>query len=182
MVCASARAVICPTIPWWGWGELSVGVVPEIAGVGVQADLPGGLGVLERRGEQPGEAGVGERVVVAAFGQQAPAAAGDEEDAVQVAVGELCLGGVAAQFVLGDVADQRNVRAGGARGTGAGQDRQRSSVPSGAQRRRESRDLAGGGLQDAGELGLDHQQSLVADAGVLGGRVAYCPDQPLAVI
>ena len=38
----------------------------------------------------------------------------------------------------------------------------------------------GGGLQHAGELGLDHEQPLVGDAGVLGGRVAHGPDQPLA--
>jgi len=67
-------------------GELAVGVVPELAGVLVEVDLPGGLGVLEGRGEQAGEAGGGERVGVAAFGQQALASAGDEQDAVQVAV------------------------------------------------------------------------------------------------
>ena len=49
-----------------------------------------------------------------------------------------------------------------------------------AQGRRECRDLAGGCLQDAGELGLDHEQPLVGDAGVLRGRVAHCPDQSLA--
>ena len=35
-------------------------------------------------------------------------------------------------------------------------------------------------LEDAGELGLDHQQPLVGDAGVLRGGVAHRPDQPLA--
>ena len=34
-----------------GAGELAVGVMPEFAGVGVEADLAGGLGVLEGRGE-----------------------------------------------------------------------------------------------------------------------------------
>ena len=78
-----------------GSGELAVGVMPELAGVRVQADVAGGLGVLEGRGEQAGEAGAVEGVVVAAFGQQALAAAGDDQDAVQVAVGELDRGGVA---------------------------------------------------------------------------------------
>ena len=54
--------------------------------------MAGGLGVLEGGGEQAGEAGVGERVVVAAFGEQALASAGDDQDAVQIAVCELCLG------------------------------------------------------------------------------------------
>ena len=79
-----------------GFGELAVGVVPELASVWVESDLPGGLGVLEGRGEQAGEAGAVQRVVVAAFGQQALAAAGDDQDAVQVAVSELDRGGVAA--------------------------------------------------------------------------------------
>ena len=51
-----------------GSGELAVGVVPELAGVWVEADFAGGLGVLEGRGEQLGEAGGVQRVVVAAFG------------------------------------------------------------------------------------------------------------------
>ncbi len=69
-----------------GSRKLAVGVMPEFAGVGVQAELPGGLGVLEGRGEQAGEAGAGERVGVAAFGEQALASAGDDQDAVEVAV------------------------------------------------------------------------------------------------
>ena len=73
--------------------------------------------------------------MVAAFGEQALAAAGDEEDAVEVAVGELDRGGVAAQLVLGDVTDHRDVRAGGTRRRGAGQDRERPAVPRGAQGR-----------------------------------------------
>ena len=45
MVCASARAVICADDPvGLGSGELAVGVVPELAGVGVEADLAGGAG------------------------------------------------------------------------------------------------------------------------------------------
>jgi hypothetical protein len=82
--------------PVVGLCELSVGVMPELAGVRVEADLAGGLGVFESRGEQPRQAGAVERVVVAAFGQQALSSAGDEEDAVEIAVGELDRGGVAA--------------------------------------------------------------------------------------
>ena len=36
-------------------GELPVGVMPALAGVTVEADLPGGLGVFEDLGEQAGE-------------------------------------------------------------------------------------------------------------------------------
>ena len=57
--------------PVVGLGELLVGAMPELAGIGVEADLAGGLGVFEGRGEQAGQAGAGERVAVAAFGQQA---------------------------------------------------------------------------------------------------------------
>jgi hypothetical protein len=106
-VCASARAVIWPSTPGRGRASWRVGVVPEPASVLVHVDLAGGLGVLERRGEQAGEAGDVEGVVVPAFGQQALAAAGDDEDAVQVPVWELDRGGVAAQLGLGDVATPR---------------------------------------------------------------------------
>ncbi|MGH8300561.1 MAG: hypothetical protein ACRET5_03745, partial [Steroidobacteraceae bacterium] len=44
-------------------------------------------------------------------------------------------GGVSAQFVLGDVPDDRDVRAGGARRRGAGQDRERATVPARSQER-----------------------------------------------
>ena len=87
---------------------------------------------------------------------------------------------MAAQLGLGDVADQRDVRVAGARRGGAGQQRQWASVPCGAQRRRERGDLAAGGLQGAGELGFDDEQSAVGDTGVLVGRVADGPDQPFA--
>lgn len=53
--------------PVAGLGELLVGVMPELSGVGVEADLPGGLGVCERRGEQAGQTAVVERVVVTAL-------------------------------------------------------------------------------------------------------------------
>ena len=75
------------------FGELAVGVMPELAGVGVQADLARLFG----RACGPGRAGGSrpvpcERVGVAAFGQQPLPAAGDEEDAIEVAVGELDAG------------------------------------------------------------------------------------------
>lgn len=50
--------------------------------LGSQVDLSGFLGVLDGRGEQAGQAAGGERVVAAAFRQQALASAGDEQDAV----------------------------------------------------------------------------------------------------
>ena len=140
-----------------GLGELAVGVMPELASGRVQVDFASGLGVLESCCEQFGEAGAVEGVVVAAFGQEALAAAGDDQDAVQIAVGELDRGRVATQLVLGDVADQRDVRACGARRRCAGQDRERPTIPGGAQRRRQGRDLAGRCLEDASELRLDHE-------------------------
>ena len=51
-------------------GELVVGVVPEIASGGVQADIASGLGVLESRREQAGEGGAVEGVVVPALGHR----------------------------------------------------------------------------------------------------------------
>ena len=98
--------------------------------------MPGGAGVLERRGEQAVEAGPGQRIVVAAVGEQPLAAARDDEDPIQIAVGKLDRDDVAAQFVLGDVPDDGDVRGAGARGRGAGQDRERTAVPRGAQGRR----------------------------------------------
>jgi hypothetical protein len=71
-----------PDDPGVGFGELSVGVMPELAGVRVQADLACCLGMLVGVGEQAGEAGAGEGVGVAAFGPQALSSAGDEQDAV----------------------------------------------------------------------------------------------------
>ncbi len=65
-----------------GLGELSVGVVPQLAGVVVEAQLASLLGALNGRGELAGQAGVLERVVVAAFGQQSLSSAGDEQEAV----------------------------------------------------------------------------------------------------
>lgn len=103
--------------------ELVVGLVPELAGVGVQADLSGGLGAREGLREQARQVGGGEGVGVAAFGEQALASAGDDQDPVEVAVGEFDRGCVAAQLFAGDVADQADVRRGGARGGGPGQDR-----------------------------------------------------------
>lgn len=69
-----------------GLGELVVGLVPELSSLGVEADVSGGLGAGEGLGEQIGEAGGGEGVVVAAFGEQALTSAGDDQDAVEVAV------------------------------------------------------------------------------------------------
>ena len=76
--------------------------------------------------------------------------------------------------------DDRHVRARRAGRRGAGQHRERATIPGRAQGWRERRDLAGGCLEHRGELGLEHEQSLVRIAGVLPGRVAQRPDQPLA--
>jgi hypothetical protein len=89
----------------------------------------------ERVREAAVEPGGLERVGVAAFGEQPDAAAGDQDEAVEQSVGELDRLDVVLQLGLGDVADHSNVRVGGARRGGACQDRQRPSVPRGAQRR-----------------------------------------------
>ena len=57
--------------------------------------------------------------------------------------------------------------------------RERSTVPRGAECRRQRRDLSGRGFQDGRELGLDDEQPLVLRAGVLLLGVADGPDQPL---
>ena len=57
-------------------GELAVGVMPQLARVGVEPDRPAVRACLRAAGEQAVQAGVVERVGVAAFGQQPlPAAA-----------------------------------------------------------------------------------------------------------
>ena len=66
---------------------------------------------LQDGGEVAGKAGAFERVGVAAFGQQPDAADRREQEPVQESVGELDGGGVAAQLGLGDVPDDRDVRA-----------------------------------------------------------------------
>ena len=116
-------------------GELAVGVMPQLTRVGIETDLSGLACLPERGGEEALQAGGGERVGIAAVGQQSLAAARNQQDAVDVAVGELEGGGVAAQLVLGDVPDDRDVRGAGARRRGAGQDREWPAVPAGAQGR-----------------------------------------------
>ena len=64
-------------------GEPAVGVMPERAGVVGEAELAGVAAGGDRERERAVEAGVGERVGVAAFGEQADAAAGDQEEAVE---------------------------------------------------------------------------------------------------
>ena len=66
--------------------------------------------MLDRRGEHGGQAGAGERVGVAAFGEQAGVGGRREHEPVRQPVGELDLGEVVAQLVLGDVPDERDVR------------------------------------------------------------------------
>jgi hypothetical protein len=89
---------------------------------------------------------------------------------------------VAGELGLGDVADDRDVRLGGGRRGGPCEQRERSAVPRGAERRGERRDLSGRGFQDGRELGFDDEQPLVLRAGVLVLGVADGPDQPLTVI
>jgi hypothetical protein len=114
--------------PVCGLGELRVELPPQLAGGRGECDLPGGAGVREHAGEVAAQAGAFQRFGVAAFGQQPDPADGREDEAVQEPVSDLDDGGVAAQLGLGDVADDRDVRAGGARGRGAGQQRERPSV------------------------------------------------------
>jgi hypothetical protein len=75
--------------PVGGLGELWVGVPPDLAGVGGELDLPGAAGVLERGREVAREAGVFERVRVAAFGEQPDASDRQEQETVQQPVGDL---------------------------------------------------------------------------------------------
>ena len=89
--------------------------------VGVERDFAGGVGVLEHAGEVAAEAGAFERIGIAAFGQQPDASDRGEDEPVQEPVGDLDGGGVAPQFGLGDVPDDRDVRLGGARGRCSGE-------------------------------------------------------------
>jgi hypothetical protein len=57
--------------------------------------------VSDRACEQADQAGAGERVAVAAFGEQAGAATGAEQEPVPQAVGELDLREVVAQLGIG---------------------------------------------------------------------------------
>ena len=168
MVCASARAVSWPRRPSAGWVELRVGVPPQLARVAGECDLAGGVGVASTLGAaaQAGafRAGRGRRLRAAAE------PGGRLQDAVEESVGDLDGGGVTAQFGLGDVPDDRDVRLGGTCGRGAGQQRERPTVPGRTQGRRQRRELAAGGLQHRRELGLDHEQSLVDRAGVRDRR------------
>ena len=70
---------------------------------------------------------------MAALGQQSHAAAGDDQEAVQEAVGELEGSGAVAQLCGGDVPDDADVRGARACGRGAGEQRERPAVPGGAQ-------------------------------------------------
>jgi hypothetical protein len=165
--------------PGLGFGEPLVGAAPVLAGCLCEVDLAGVAGGVERFCERAVEAGAVERVGVAAFGQQADAAAAEQQEAVEQPVRELDGVDVMTQLGGGDVADHADVRVGRARGRGPGQDLQGPAVPRRAQGRRQRRDLAADRLEHADELGLDHQQPPVAGARILAGGVADRPDQPL---
>ena len=145
-MCASARAVMCAGEPVERLGELWVGVPPQLPRVGVERDLRPVSGVLQRRGEVLLKAGAFQRFGVAAFGQQPDAAACADQKAVEKPVGELDGGGVPGELGLGDVADDRDVRAGGGRRRGPREQRERPAVPRGAQCRGQRRDLSGSWL------------------------------------
>ena len=163
-----------------GLGELRVGVPPQLAGGVIECELSGGLGVFEDGGEVAEQAGVLERVGVAALWQQPHPSDRGEHEAVHEAVGDLDGGGVAGELGLGDVADDRDMRAGGGRGRGPGQQRQRPAVPRGPECRGERRDLSGCGFQNGREFGFDDEQPFVVRAGVLVLGVTDGPDQTLA--
>ena len=129
------------------------------------------------RGEVLPQAGAFQGFGVAAFGEQ-PRAGTPDQEAVEESVGELDGGGVPGELGLGDVADDRDVRAGGGRRRGPGQAARVATVPRRPECRRQRRDLAGRGLQNGRELGLDDEQPLVVRAGVLLLGVADGPDQP----
>jgi hypothetical protein len=84
--------------PGLGLGEPGVGVPPQLASVVVELQLAGAAGGSEVLGESVFERRVVERVVLAAFGQQPDAAAGDQQEAVEEAVGEFDGAGVVAQL------------------------------------------------------------------------------------
>jgi hypothetical protein len=161
-----------------GVGEARVGVVPEFAGGGVEAELAGGAGGLEVAGESGLVVGAVQGVGMAAVGEQSGAAAGDEQEAVEEAVGELDGVRVVAQLGCGDVADQADVRAAGAGRGGAREQRERAAVPGRAQDRGERVLVAVGLFEDAGELGLDDEQPPVCGAGVAAGGVRTAQTSP----
>lgn len=102
--------------PGVGFGQPRVGVPPQLARVGVEAQLARAPGGGQVASEPLGERRAFKRVPPPAFGQQPDATAGDQEEAVEEAVGELDGGGVVAQLGGGDVADDADVRGGRGRG------------------------------------------------------------------
>jgi hypothetical protein len=105
---------------------------------------------------------------------------GEDHEAVKEPVRELGAGAEPQQLVFGDVADDRDVRAGRAHRCAAGDRLQCLSVPRVAHDRGERVPLARENLQDLRELGLENQPALVARAGiVVVERVADLEDQPL---
>ena len=114
-------------------GQLRVGVPPQLPRLRGERDLAPGVGVLQRRGEVLLKAGAFQRFGVAAFGEQPDAPAGADQKAVEESVGELDGGGVPGELGLGDVTDDRDVRAGRGRWRGPREQRERSTVPRGAE-------------------------------------------------
>ena len=95
--------------PVGGLGKLGVDVVPFDAGGGVKVDLPDVSGRCEMSAETFLHSGAGEGIGVPAVGQEPVAAAGDEAEAVQKAVGGLDVVGVGGELGGGDVADYGDV-------------------------------------------------------------------------
>jgi hypothetical protein len=105
---------------------------------------------------------------------------GEDHEAVEEPVRELGPRDEPQQLVFGDVADDRDVRAGRAHGCAAGDRLQRLSVPRVAHHGRERVPLARQDLEDLGEFWFENQPALVTRTGVVViERVADLEDQPL---
>ena len=109
---------------------------------------------------------------------------GDDEEAVEEAVGELGRGEVAEQLVFGDVADDPDVRVGGAQRRVAADRLQPLAVPGVADDRTRRVALAGEDLHHLRELGLDHEPAFVGRrvgvAESIGSRTWAISPSPLS--
>src|SRR5262249_5193089 len=122
---------------------------------------------------------------------------GDPDETVSETIAVLAAIEIAEQLLTRDMAQDGDVRARRRCRTVLGQCPKVARVPGSANHRRERVAVALEHAQGTGELGLDHEQALVVDAGValdqlampvgaaadalvLRDRVAHTPDQPLA--
>ena len=86
--CASERALMAPVSPSAG-SEVGGRIPPGEPGVDSEANLAGPPCGVEGRSEALVEAGAGEGVGVAAFGEETVPSAGENDEAVHEPVGQL---------------------------------------------------------------------------------------------